>query len=146
MGFDFLAKIEKDVRAELDKMDVADNQNITLTSSKGKIPIAINNKTPYPFKIKITVESAGLEFPDGKSQEIRLHPRENLYTVPVVTKGSAPEKIRFALHYEDYVIKEGSLIVQSMYYNFTILIILGLIMVALTLPLAWRYLRSKNPS
>ncbi len=146
LGFDFLAKIEKDVRAELDKMDVADNQNITLTSSKGKIPIAINNKTPYPFKIKITVESAGLEFPDGKSQEIRLHPRENLYTVPVVTKGSAPEKIRFALHYEDYVIKEGSLIVQSMYYNFTILIILGLIIVALTLPLAWRYLRSKNPS
>lgn len=143
LGLGFLGKIEKEVRAEMNKVDIDNNQTITLTSSKGKIPIAINNRTLYPFDLTITVESANLGFPTGNSKKIRLHPRENLYTIPVVTKGSAPQKVKVILHYQDYVVKEGSMTVKSMYYNFTIFIILGLIVVAIALPLAWRFLRQR---
>lgn len=144
LGFSFLDKIETEIKAELNKIEVADNQTITLTSSKGKIPIAINNKTGYPLEVTVTVESKDLIFPDGNSKKIRLHPRENLYTLPVVTKNSTPRKIKLTLHYQDYIIKEGSLTVKSLYYNFTIIIISGLLVLSVALPLAWRYLKTQK--
>lgn len=143
LGFDFMQEIKDQIAAELNKIDMPQNQTITLTSSKGKIPIAINNKTLSSFKITITARSKGLLFPDGNSKVITLHPGENLFTLPVITKTSSPQQVKVALRHQDYVIKEGAVTVKSMYYSITILVILGLLIAAVVLPLTWRYFKSK---
>jgi len=143
LGLGFLQSIEEEIRAELNKITMPESQTVTLTSNKGKIPIPIHNKTLYPLKITITAKSDGLEFPAGNSKRIILHPRENLFTLPVLTKDSKPKQIEVTLHYQDYTIEKSRLTLKSTYFNITIFIILGLLVVAICLPLAWRYFRSK---
>jgi len=145
-GFGFLEKIREEIRTELDKIKMPDNQTITFTSSKGKIPIAIDNKSDYSYKITMTVQAENLGFPNGNSKTIELHPGENFFTLPVIAKTSNPQEITVVLHYGDYIIRQGSLSLKSMYYNITIIGIIGLLLIAVALPLAWRYLKTLQNS
>jgi len=145
-GFVFLEKIRADIRTELDKIKMPDNQTITFTSSKGKIPIAIDNKSNYSYKITMTVQAENLAFPNGNSKTIELHPGENFFTLPVIAKTSNPQEITVTLHYGDYIIKQGSLSLKSMYYNITIIVIICLLLISVAFPLGWRYLKTVQNS
>jgi hypothetical protein len=42
-------------------------QYVTLTSRSGEIPLNLENRLPYPVRVRVVLRSAKLEFPDGDS-------------------------------------------------------------------------------
>jgi len=65
------------------------SQKVTLTSRSGKIPLVITNSLPVEALVRITVNSAKLEFPSGTTYEITLAPSSTTRTdIQVTTRAS----------------------------------------------------------
>ena len=65
------------------------SQKVALTSSSGKIPLVITNTLPIAARVRVTVSSAKLEFPEGTTYEIVLEPSSTTRTdIAVTTRAS----------------------------------------------------------
>jgi hypothetical protein len=65
------------------------SQKVTLTSSSGKIPLVITNALPIEARVRVTVSSPKLEFPEGTTYEIVLAPSSTTRTdIAVTTRAS----------------------------------------------------------
>ena len=87
------------VDAQLDRLQVAGDQSITLTSQKGRVPVTIISDAPYPVTGTLTLTSDKLTFPDGQSQRVTLLPSHtNNFYVNVQTRASGLFKVDVTLH------------------------------------------------
>ena len=88
------------VDAQLDRLQVAGDQSITLTSQKGRVPVTITSDAPYPVTGTLTLTSDKLTFPDGQSQRVTVFPspHSNNFYVNVQTRASGLFKVDIVLH------------------------------------------------
>ncbi len=86
------------VNAQLDQLEVAGDQSITLTSQRGRIPVTITSDAPYPVHGTLTLTSDKLLFPDGQTQPVTLHPNTNNFYVNVETRASGLFKVGVTLY------------------------------------------------
>jgi hypothetical protein len=64
-------------------------QTVTLTDRAGDIPLTIDNQLDYPVEVRIVLESAKLEFPEGNVRKVTLPPSTPTQVdVPVESKAS----------------------------------------------------------
>ncbi len=62
---------------------------VTLTSSRAKVPLSIDNALDYPVKVALRMSSAKLEFPEGSTQTVELAPSQpTRIEIPVETRAS----------------------------------------------------------
>ena len=65
------------------------SQNVTLTSSSGKIPLVLTNALPVEAHVRVKVSSAKLEFPQGNVLDMVLAPSGTTRTdIEVTTRAS----------------------------------------------------------
>jgi hypothetical protein len=65
---------------------VPEPQTITLTSRSGQIPLTFRNDTGQPVRIRISLQSQKLFFPEGAVQELVLPPRSLTTRISVETR------------------------------------------------------------
>ena len=87
------------VDAQLDQLQVAGDQGITLTSQKGRVPVTIISTAPYPITGTLTLTSDKLSFPDGQTKRVTVFPspQTNPFYFNVQTRASGLFKVGIAL-------------------------------------------------
>jgi hypothetical protein len=86
------------VDAQLNRLQVARDQSITLTAQKGRVPVTITSDAPYPVTGTLTLTSDKLTFPKGQSQRVTVVPGiTNPYYFNVQTRASGLFKVDVAL-------------------------------------------------
>jgi len=84
-----LDNANEQLRSLTSAISLPTSQKVTLTSSSGKIPLVITNTLPVEARVRVTVSSAKLEFPEGTSYEIVLAPSSTTRTdIAVTTRAS----------------------------------------------------------
>ncbi len=87
------------VDAQLDRLQVAGDQSITLTSQKGRVPVTIISGAPYPVTGTLTLTSDKLTFPDGQTKRVTVLPGiTNPFYFNVQTRASGLFKVDVALY------------------------------------------------
>jgi hypothetical protein len=72
------------IRTELAKVRLAPPKNITFSTKRGKVPVAIYNGTGYPIKAQLHLSGRDFSFPNRAQQNITLKPKENLISYDVI--------------------------------------------------------------
>jgi hypothetical protein len=84
------------VDAQLDQLQVAGDQAITLTSQKGRVPVTITSDAPYPVTGTLTLTSDKLTFPE--TQRVTVVPgKTNPFYFNVQTRASGLFKVDVSL-------------------------------------------------
>jgi hypothetical protein len=131
-----LDAVERDVGAELEKIDPPRPTTIRLTSRSGVIPLTIGNEADYPMDVRVVLRAQGLTFLGGSSREVRLTRPEQQLTFPVRAERTG----RFPVVVEVQTpggaeIAESRILVRSTAYNRVALVVT--IGAALFLALWW---------
>ncbi len=85
----YLGAAEASIEATTNEIVVPAQQVVTLTSRSGKVPLNLENRLPYPVRVRILLSSAKLDFPEGAviEQELDAATTTRL-DLPVTTKAS----------------------------------------------------------
>jgi hypothetical protein len=70
----YLAGVSGSIDEQLDSIVPPSAQTVTLTDRAGDIPLTIDNQLDYPVDVRLVLESAKLEFPDGNVRKVTLPP------------------------------------------------------------------------
>ncbi|HEY5153806.1 MAG TPA: DUF6049 family protein, partial [Acidimicrobiales bacterium] len=77
------------VDSQTARVTAPDQLVVTLTSSKARVPLSIENALDYPVKVVLKLASAKLEFPEGSTQTVELPPNQpTRIEIPVQTRAS----------------------------------------------------------
>jgi len=77
------------IGAVTEQIVVTPEQIVTLTSSSGKVPLNLENRLQTPASVRIVLDSAKLEFPEGSVIEETLAPAQTTtINLPVETRAS----------------------------------------------------------
>lgn len=80
----YVAEVDTVVEARLDGVQAAPRQTITLTSSRGQLPLTVRSSLRRPVDVTVTLDAGSrLEFPDGPQFSLRLQPGTNRVDIPV---------------------------------------------------------------
>ncbi len=93
VGKTYARDIWKTVDSELAKLDLTTPSNITFSTSVGKIPIAIINRTGYPIKAKLHLSGKDFSFSDDK-RSVALMPKENLISYNITASFIGVSKLK----------------------------------------------------
>ena len=117
-------------RAELGVIGAASNQvlsqirvpvgsTVTLTARKGEIPVTFLNETDRTLRVKVSLESDKLFFPDGAVREIELPPRNTTvgFTVESRASGTFPLELTVTSVDDVLVIQSTSVRVRSTFVS-----------------------------
>jgi len=86
---DMLAAADGAVRAVTSEIVVSPEQVVTLTSSSGRIPLNLENRLQVEARVRIVMNSAKLDFPEGEVIETTLSPAQTTtIDLPVETRAS----------------------------------------------------------
>jgi hypothetical protein len=86
------------VDAQLDRLQVAGDQTITLTAQKGRVPVTITSDAPYPVTGTLTLTSDKLTFPNGQTKPVTVVPGiTNPFYFNVQTRASGLFKVDVSL-------------------------------------------------
>jgi hypothetical protein len=84
-----LAGAASDTAAITAEIVVSPEQVVTLTSSSGRVPLNLENRLQVPARVRIVLNSAKLDFPEGSVIEQELPPAQTtLVDLPVETRAS----------------------------------------------------------
>ncbi len=72
------------IRSELAKVRLAPPKNITFSTKRGKVPVAIYNGAGYPIRAQLELSGRDFSFPNKSQQSITLKPKENLITYDII--------------------------------------------------------------
>jgi hypothetical protein len=95
-GLSFLNEADRLVREEFDKVDVVADKSVLIMGDEGEIPIAVMNRTGYPFSVTLQIEGDGLRLDGETSRKVTLGPQENVIRLPVRLNGGTGS-VRVAL-------------------------------------------------
>ncbi len=98
----YLGAAETSIEATTDEIVVPAQQVVTLTSRSGKVPLNLENRLPYPVRVRILLSSAKLDFPEGAviEQELDAATTTRL-DLPVTTKASGAFPLDVAIRSAD---------------------------------------------
>ena len=86
---EILDHADRRITAIGDQISLPQSQNVTLTSSSGKIPLVLTNSLPVEAHVRVKVTSAKLEFPEGNVLDMVLAPSGTTRTdIEVTTRAS----------------------------------------------------------
>jgi hypothetical protein len=124
------------VGAEFAKVQPPRASSITLTSSRGLIPVTLHNQAGYPVRLEITLRSSRLEFLGGGSQDVTLSRPSQRFDFPVRAQATGRFPVDVELRTPDGTrIATSSIVVRSTAYNRVALVVT--IGAALFLALLW---------
>lgn len=92
----YLDGVRAQVNQEVDRIRMPDDRSITLTARQGEIPVTISNRTGYPVRAMLRVQSETLLFPHGDRRPLDLT-RPNTterFTVRARSSGAFPLRVR----------------------------------------------------
>jgi len=111
LGLASVRRVQEEVAAYFDKVDVAEGKSVLVVGDEGEVPIAVVNKTKRPLDVELVVESEGLTFRGGSHIAATLGVQENIFSLPVTTKGTdAVVSVRVMAG--DTLVDEGSVQVR----------------------------------
>jgi len=143
-GLKFIEEIEKTVSSELAKIRLISKEAVTLPSSRGKIPIAIFNGTGDEVKVTLQIKGKDFSFPGGRYKEVRLKPKENLFSFPIEAVVSRPARLTVAIMVGERVIDQARLRVNPTHFNQIVLLIGLLAIFGFSVVILIRWLRKKT--
>ena len=84
-----VAAAQGSITAATGEIVVAPEQIVTLTSSSGNVPLNLENRLPYEASVRLVLDSAKLDFPEGAVIEQKLAPAQTTtINLPVETLAS----------------------------------------------------------
>lgn len=83
-----LANAERSIRELTRSITLPGSQGVTLTSASGDLPLTIENSLPATARVRVTVRSPKLDFPDGSTFDVDVAPGTTRTTVRVITRSS----------------------------------------------------------
>jgi len=84
----YLRAVDRTVDDYLARIEVPSPGTITLTSRSGEIPLTFRNGTGGPVRVRVSLASDRLVFPDGADLEVDLPQRSTTVRVAVESRGS----------------------------------------------------------
>lgn len=97
----YVAGANRQVRAQLNGIEMPEGRSITLTARTGEIPVTFKNSTGKPAKVVVRIESDKLDFPAGTVQDLELTRLNTTQRFPVVARASGAFPIRITLESPD---------------------------------------------
>jgi len=80
--------VDRVIQAFLSRIEVPDPRTITLTSRSGQIPLTFRNETGHPVRLRASLSSAKLFFPEGAVLDLELPPKSTTVRVAVEARTS----------------------------------------------------------
>ncbi len=118
------------------------SQVFTLTSRTGTIPVLLGDPGETPLKIIVKLQSVGLTFPEGDSQEVELTQPDQVLTFPVEVSSSGSITVQVLVQAPSgRVVSQSTLVVRSTAYNRVALIVTLVAGAALILLWSRRFFR-----
>lgn len=129
-GRAFVASSERRARAVFDaiRLDVSD---LTLSGSRGRIPVVIANDTDKTLLLKLRASPRSLE--RETEQPLKIAPSENFATISVNLRGAISDDVRISLRAGDLVLSEQVVTVRASVLDrlvivaFVVVFLLGLL-------------------
>ncbi len=87
-----LAAIDEAVQSVLALVSAAEDRTVTITARRAEIPITFRNDADEPIRVKVSLESDKLSFPNGSEFLLELPPRSTTeqFLVEARTSGTFP--------------------------------------------------------
>lgn len=76
------------IGANLAAIGIPAQGTVTLTADTGVVPVTLVNGLPDPVRVRLTLQSDKLEFPDGQTVEFSLDPGANRREVAVIARAT----------------------------------------------------------
>jgi hypothetical protein len=88
----YLAGVNATIDDQAGSVEAPQRQTVTLTAREGAIPLTFRNATGYPVQVRVQLDSAKLEFPEGSSGEFTLREANTTasFRVRARTSGAFP--------------------------------------------------------
>ncbi|MGH2554981.1 MAG: DUF6049 family protein [Actinomycetota bacterium] len=121
-GQQFIGSVDRTARRVYERIGIATNVPLTLTSRAGFIPVTLENASDYTVTVVLQfISDRRLEFAGGSTRTIELPPRERTLTIGVrsLANGRIPIRVRLLTPGQSFpeVIAERALVVRSTAYN-----------------------------
>jgi hypothetical protein len=122
LGQQFIGSVDRTARRVYDRIGIATDVPLTLTSRAGSIPITLANSSGYTVTVVLQfITDRRLEFSGGPSRTIVLPPSDRTLLVGVrsLANGRIPIRVRLLTpgRFSPEVIAERGLVVRSTAYN-----------------------------
>jgi hypothetical protein len=113
-------------RADRSLVSAADG-SVTLTSRRGAVPVTLENRAPYPVRVRVRVTSPKLEFPAGDERLVTLSPHGVTITFVAEARstGSFPMDVSVESPDSSVHFSGGRVIVRSTAANVLALLLTG---------------------
>jgi uncharacterized protein DUF6049 len=100
---------------------------VTFTSRRGSVPVTVTNKATYPVRIRVSVLSPKLAFPDGRTHVVKVDPPGDTITFQALARSSGTFPVIAVLKSPDGKLKihDAELSVRSAAANLPALILTG---------------------
>ncbi len=109
----YLREIDDIIDLSFNNIKIPPRQNITFSSKKGKIPIAITNQNNYPVKVTIKfVGDKDFSFIDDKIKKITIMPKNNLIVYKVKARYTGSSNMNINLYSGNRLIAKEKLTVM----------------------------------
>jgi hypothetical protein len=114
-----LAVVDQSIGGLLERIDVPDPRTITLTARSGAIPLTFVNDTGHPVRLRASLSSDKLFFPQGSVLDLDLPPRSTTVRVAVEARTSGTFPVDLSVTSTDGVlpVSERRLEVRSTYVS-----------------------------
>jgi hypothetical protein len=105
----------------------ASDGSVTLTSRRGAVPVTLQNRAPYPVRIRVQVTSAKLAFPSGDSKLVTVSPSGTTITFVAEARSTGSFPMNVSLESPDARVhfSGGRIIVRSTAANVLALVLTG---------------------
>jgi hypothetical protein len=126
-GRDYAESAEEFARAQLGLVRL-DAKDVTLSGSKGSVPLTLINDTGKPLHLTVRARSAAL-LPDSPDQSVLAGPTQNFLTIPIDLGNSLSETLHVEVLAGTVPIADTNVVVRASYMDrlATILMVVGVL-------------------
>ena len=103
----YVTGANRQVKAQLDEIEMPEGRSFTLTARTGEIPVTFKNNTGKPVRVVVRIESDKLDFPAGTTVELELTRLNTIQRFPVVARASGAFPIRITMESPDGHLEVG---------------------------------------
>lgn len=93
----YVVGANRQVKAQLDAIEMPEGRSFTLTARTGEIPVTFKNNTGKPVRVVVKIESDKLEFPGGTTVDLELNRLNTTQRFPVVARASGAFPVRITM-------------------------------------------------
>ena len=125
-GTDLADDLTRFIDGELARVRVSGG-SVTFTSRRGTVPVPVANRTEYPVRVRVSVSSSKLTFPDGRTRVVTIDPPGDTITFQAVARstGTFPTLAVVKSRSDGATLDRAELTVRSTATNLSALILTG---------------------